>query len=365
MEKKISVCLIAQFPPPIHGLSKAVQMLWDSKLNGKFNFEKINITNNFGFIQNLIRVIVSKSDIFYLTISSSKWGNLRDLFLLGIVLLKRKKIVLHLHGSYYREMIEKDISKLQKFLNYYIVKKVSAVIVLSESLKYIFEGMIEDEKIYVVPNCVDDQFNPNEDTIEKKIETDKKTKRVLYLSNFIKSKGYRSVLELALLEKKDQYKCKNNVFIFEFAGKFYDEIERKYFFDFIKNNNLEDIVMYKGIVTGDNKKKILLESDIFVLLTNYPKEGQPISILEAMANGMYVVTTNHAGIPDFIQNYENGLIVDKNNINETDIYKKIKFLKKDEQCRIALNNYRSVQKKFRISLYITNIENIFKSIINN
>ena len=43
------ICFIAQFPPPMHGLSKAVETLYNSNLNsevdpyGEFEFEKVDI----------------------------------------------------------------------------------------------------------------------------------------------------------------------------------------------------------------------------------------------------------------------------------------------------------------------------------
>ena len=47
MSKK-KICFIAQFPPPMHGLSKAVETLYNSELNasvnsdGEFEFEKVD-----------------------------------------------------------------------------------------------------------------------------------------------------------------------------------------------------------------------------------------------------------------------------------------------------------------------------------
>ena len=49
--------------------------------------------------------------------------------------------------------------------------------------------------------------------------------------------------------------------------------------------------------------------DIFALLTKYPKEGQPISILEAMGNGMYVVSTDYSGIIDIIDKIPEDIIL--------------------------------------------------------
>ena len=44
MKKKVGI--IGQFPPPIHGLSKALDTLYNSYLNKEFDFTKIDITNN-------------------------------------------------------------------------------------------------------------------------------------------------------------------------------------------------------------------------------------------------------------------------------------------------------------------------------
>ena len=60
------ICFVAQFPPPMHGLSKAVETLYNSELNNKMNsnseleFEKVNITNNKQFLHNLIKISKSR-----------------------------------------------------------------------------------------------------------------------------------------------------------------------------------------------------------------------------------------------------------------------------------------------------------------
>ncbi len=85
------ICFIAQFPPPMHGLSKAVETLYNSNLNsevdshGEFEFEKVDITNNKNFVKNLLKISRSKADLFYFTISQTKGGNLRDLVIFKAV----------------------------------------------------------------------------------------------------------------------------------------------------------------------------------------------------------------------------------------------------------------------------------------
>ncbi len=54
------------------------------------------------------------------------------------------------------------------------------------------------------------------------------------------------------------------------------------------------------------------EADIFINTTNY--DNVPISVLEAMALGLPVVSTNVGGLPYLIQDGENGLLVEKNDV---------------------------------------------------
>ena len=351
------VCIIAQFPPPIHGLSKAVETLY-SKLNNKiYNFEKINITNNKLFPINVIKVIFSKSELYYLTISQSKWGNIRDLILLKIIALKRKKYVIHLHGGYFDKLLNNDISKAQKSMNYRLLRRAEKIIVLSDSLKKIFDNIVEDSKIQVISNCVDDFYLASADEIEKKIKKNNKIKKVLYLSNFIKEKGYPYVLEMALLEKKNYEKTGNRNFHFCFAGKFYSLKDKIEFENYIKVNELNDYIDYYGIVNGVKKKELLIDSDVFILLTSFHKEGQPISIIEALGNGNVVVSTNHAAIPDMIKDDYNGILVDKDCIDVQSLYERLLVINYSD---IIKNNYNEIPK-YKEDVYLKKMRACFDS----
>ena len=255
------ICFIAQFPPPMHGLSKAVETLYNSNLNfeidsqGEFEFEKVDITNNKNFIKNLLKISRSKADLFYFTISQTKGGNLRDLVIFKLLELQHKKCLIHLHGGYYRQLVDNDMAGWQRKANYKAIKKLSGAIVLSKSLKKIFEGMIDDDRIFVVENCVDDQYLLTDQEIEEKLKSleSKKVLHVLWLSNFIRSKGYPFVLEMAKAEKERVDAGGEKRFHFDFAGKFFEDSEKDYFKSYIKENGLEEYVTYHGIVGGEQK----------------------------------------------------------------------------------------------------------------
>lgn len=351
-----TICFIGQFPPPIHGLSKALDTLYNSNImNKEFILKKIDIKNNKLFLINLFKILFTKTDLFYFTISQSKGGNLRDLIILKLILLKHKKCLIHLHGGYYRTLVDNDLPNWQKKLNYKIIRKLDGAIVLGESLRYIFKDMIDDKKIFVVPNCIDDEFLMSDKEFKEKVNDidNKKIKEVLYLSNFIKTKGYYDVLELAKITKDNK-----KDYHFNFAGKFFNEEDKSEFLNFINKNELNDIVTYHGIVMGKEKQELLKKSDFFVLLTNYPNEGQPISILEAMGNGMIIITTNHAGIPDIVKDKINGIVVDKKNINVSDIFEKMTVKRE-----VIIKNREDIVNNYKQIHYENNMKEVMERII--
>lgn len=361
MSKK-KICFIAQFPPPIHGLSKAVETLYNADKDSSLIYEKINITNNKAFLSNLLRLIRSDADLYYFTISQTTGGNLRDLALLKILELKKKSCLVHLHGGYYRNLVENDMKIWQRKANYSAISKLSGAIVLSKSLKTIFLGMLDEDKIYVVENCVDDQYLLQDEYIQDKLIKQKTTsvKNVLWLSNFIRSKGYDIVLQLVKKEKERVSQGAPQKFYFHFAGKFFDEEERAYFENFIEQYSLSEYITYHGVVGGKKKNNLLSMCDIFMLPTRYPNEGQPISILEAMGNGMFIVTTDHAGIPDIVSN-ENGIVLKKDDSTD-DLYEQLCNYDINRFCSICEKNIFFAKEKYTQKRYTKKIEEIFLNI---
>ncbi len=361
MERK-KICFIAQFPPPIHGLSKAVDTLYNSELSEKYEFQKINITNNKKILKNLIRISKSDADLFYFTISQTKAGNVRDLLILKLLDLQNKKCLVHLHGGYYGSLIENDLNYFQRRANYKAISNLVGCIVLGNSLRNNFDKMIQHEKIYVVPNCVDNEYFMSNRDFEEKLSTlkNRTVKHVLYLSNFIKTKGYLKVLEIAKMEKERCDSGEKKKFHFDFAGKFFNKTDQKDFFKYIKKHELENYITYHGIVENDKKRELLKQCDIFILLTRYPNEGQPISILEAMASGMAVLSTDHAGIPDVIDSGVDGYLIslrDDRNLNKIfDIMLNLDYL------TLEKNGREKITKKYTQKQYIDNIDIVFEKV---
>ncbi|MFQ6071060.1 MAG: glycosyltransferase, partial [Candidatus Aminicenantales bacterium] len=81
--------------------------------------------------------------------------------------------------------------------------------------------------------------------------------------------------------------------------------------EYVKAENISDFVEFRGPVNGKEKAEILEAADIFVFPTYYEMEGHPWVIVEAMAAGLPVITTDQGCIKESVCDGENGFIVSK------------------------------------------------------
>jgi glycosyltransferase involved in cell wall biosynthesis len=83
---------------------------------------------------------------------------------------------------------------------------------------------------------------------------------------------------------------------------------------FVLSTGLEADVHLLGNLTNDDVKKHLRDADVFLLHSvtadNGDEEGLPVAILEAMAAGVPVVSTRHAGIPEAVRDGRTGFLVE-------------------------------------------------------
>ena len=323
--KKKRIFAIGPFPPPIHGMSLANKILHeglsvkndvhildtntvktfeDLKKQGTFTLHKIFRSTN-QILSGVLEILFCKKfDVVYITPSQNAVGYIKYVPFMWAAHVRRIPYVIHIHGGYFRTMYDETAGWKKKIINRSL-KNLSGAIVLGNSLKYMFEGLIPDEKIFVCENGVEEEIFATKEEIEEKIKRFKKddTLRVLYLSNLMRTKGILDLLEAIKIIKDNGKKVHLDV-----AGAIEPSIKNEaesYF------KELGDTVTYHGIVSGKKKKNLLLGNYIFCLPTYYNNEGQPISILEAMACGCAIVTTDHGGIKDIV-NKDYGIFVEKN-----------------------------------------------------
>lgn len=107
----------------------------------------------------------------------------------------------------------------------------------------------------------------------------------------------------------------------------------------VKALKLEDSVEFTGVLTKKEWHKKSEEYDVFINTTNI--DNTPVSVMEAMALGLPVVSTNVGGLPYLIKNDFDGILVAKN--NPIEMANAILKLVKQNDENIALNAQKKVQ----------------------
>jgi N-acetylglucosaminyldiphosphoundecaprenol N-acetyl-beta-D-mannosaminyltransferase len=188
-------------------------------------------------------------------------------------------------------------------------------------------------------------------SFDKKIEEQDLSQRVriLFLARMEKEKGIFELIEAFEHLHKE---FKHIELTIAGNGDAFEEVEKRI-------SNIKNIKLV-GHIEGDEKANIFKESDIYCL-PSY-SEGLPVSVLEAMAFGLPVVTTNVGGLKDFFQEEKMGYTAIPKDTE--DLIKKIKLL---------LLNYSKITKigEFNFNYakrYLTSnmvSKRLYKHIVNN
>lgn len=361
---KIKVLLIGPFPEPTTGVSLANQVVYEElSKNDDFKVSKLN-TSFSSFDEKLGAVSIKKlwfylklqiyfikvfsNDIIYITPGQTFFGVVKYALYVLAATLSRKQIIQHIHGNFLGKQYYL-LSGVKKKIFHYLMSKTDKGIVLSQSLRPNFEPFIESENIYELKNFVIDELFFEDEVIEQKNFTDL---RIVYLSNLMAEKGIFDLLEsLILLEQK------NIPYQARIAGNIAPENQEKAQKLFDQLNHTE----YIGVVGKAQKTDLFKWSNIFVLPTYYTMEGQPISILEAMASGNTVLTTPHAGIPDVFKNGINGFYVASQNPESIALQLEHIINHKDELVDIAAHNVKEARTSYRVKKFIHNLQEIIKA----
>lgn len=314
--------IIGQFPYPIKGISLSNITLYrglikrDCKVDyintesnienintdfGSFSFEKLNFIKNYLLVY---KVFFNKN--IYVTIGITFFGVLKyaPFILLGAVL--NKNLIVHLHSNYLLTEYQ-NLKGIKRKIFTFLLKRFNKGIVLSDGLKPNLIPFIKEENIYSIPNFVQEELLDKVEYNDK----DYSEIKMFFLSNLLEEKGINIFLKVIERLQKD-----NIFFKVKIAGAI------------VSSNPLPSLnklnnVQYLGVVQGLEKQNLLLWGNVFCLPTYFSMEGQPISIIEAMAFNNFIITTKHAGIPDICSD-ENALFCEKQ--SEDDLYLKIKQL---------------------------------------
>ena len=107
----------------------------------------------------------------------------------------------------------------------------------------------------------------------------------------------------------------------------------------INKYHLNESVEITGVLSKEEWHKKSENYDIFINTTNI--DNTPISVIEAMALGLPVVSTNVGGLPYLIQQNLDGVLVEKN--NPSAMTKEICKILEENKYSLAINARKKVE----------------------
>ncbi len=260
-------------------------------------------------------------------------------------LLTKKPKIFHLHGI--------DLNFFKRYhLNRFILKNTADlyISISTQMSKDLVELGIPESKIAYLPNAVDvNRFSPKKE---------KEENLILFVGRINPAKGVH-----ILIDSLQHIKKPLKLVIIGPVVK-----DREYFQDLlngsIKKINQEGThkITYLGPLNHQEIIQWYQKASILVLPSFF--EALPVVLLEALACGTPVVATRVGGIPDIVQDHENGLLVPPN--DPLKLADAIQYLIDNEEARtrIANEGRKSVVERFSLDAITKRLCSIYENMLD-
>lgn len=249
--------------------------------------------------------------------------------------------------------IDPDIDILRKKFN-----SAKKVITISDyNKKYLLNlvGQGFEEKLQVIRCGIDlNDFKYTE-------RADSNNITILFVGRLIEKKGTGFAIE-AFSKIANQY---DNVELRIIGdGPLLDELV-----DLINRFNLKERVHLIGSQSKSSVIEEMEKADIFFLPSvtaeNSDREGIPVSIIEAQATGLPVVSTLHSGIPEVVSEGESGFLVQE---KDTDaMAEKLRDLIQDRNLRVRMGKagYAHVNEHHNREMELEKLNNLIEKVFKD
>ncbi|MHB9024088.1 MAG: glycosyltransferase family 4 protein [Armatimonadota bacterium] len=209
------------------------------------------------------------------------------------------KFIAHAHGY---DVSERAFSNLENRLLYRRLNAMDGIVVVSQLTKQrlIQKAGVDPSLIHVVPCCVD---IPS--ALPTRAESD--MVRCLCVGRLVEKKG--PLFTLAAF--REAYRQDSRLRLELIGDGPLNVACQRY----CQRHNLQEVVTFHGTQPSAFVAQRLAQADIFLLhsqrASNGDEEGLPVAILEAMAYGLPVISTRHAGIPEAVEEGVTGYLTDE------------------------------------------------------
>lgn len=346
-----SILHISPSPHVKGGISSLIKEYLGSDLAKRHNIFLVASHVDGSKLAKLIRAIIGLLETFYYL--AVKSPDIVHIHIGDIISFKRKfyylklvnyfncKTIFHHHGGSLIEQYE-AISKKWKYRISRTLEEVDAVICLSGNWKKSILKIAPAANVQVITNGVN---------LPELFEKDSSIfVRLTFLGHIVEKKGIFDLLKIIKRLINNGFNVKLIIGGIGDIGRLNIELNQL---------SISDNVEFLGWLSEQDRDALLRQTDIFVL-PSYA-EAMPMSILEAMAFSIPVVSTLVGGIPELVSEGESGFLIKPGDLD--DMYRKITYLIEDEDLRRELG--RKGRELIRTSHNIQQITQKVNAIYNS
>jgi len=363
---RVPLLIIGPTPPPYHGVAMAIRTLLDSKLGESFEVSHLELADRRGighvnkpdvhdvmlfcrqWFQLLWLLIRRRPRIVYFVLSQSTIGVLRDSFFVWPAAIFGAKVVAHLHGAAFQDWYVRRWFPMRWYTRL-LMKTIARAIVLGESLRDQFQGLVPPERIAVVPNGI-----PDYGVGCVGMPRLRRRWQVLYLNTLNKMKGALVLLEAMALVLQQRTDVE-----FIFAGPWSHDEHRREAEASIAQRGIGSSITFAGQVSGEEKTALLHAADLFVF-PGIQQEGQPLVVLEAMAAGLPILFTNRGCLSETLCDGESGIEVPAG--DAAALADRIQWLlsRPDEMIRLGINARLRYEQEYTSERHLDRMMTVFE-----
>jgi glycosyltransferase involved in cell wall biosynthesis len=343
----VKLVIFAHTPPPFHGQSFMVKLMLDNfggdhrgkvaapadgiecfHVNARFSNDLANIGSfSMQKIFRLVKFCVEAiwcrfhygADIFYyIPAPPKRFAFYRDCFVMFLCRPFFRRVVFHWQASGLGEWLQCKACSWERWIARLLLGSPDLSMTLARSLSN-DAAYFQSKRTCVTPNGIVDpcpdfeelvcprrraRLTQRRELFNQTISSgDRQKYSVVFLAHCTRDKGLFDTLHaIALANQQLDAQMVPVSMHLTVAGAFLNEDERQEFESWRAAHR--DEVDYVGFLGAEAKAKLLRESDCLCFPTFYSAEAQPVSVIEAMAFGLTVVTSSWRGIPELLpENY--------------------------------------------------------------
>jgi len=202
----------------------------------------------------------------------------------------------------------------------------------------------------------------------RKLGKDKEI-RILISSSFREKKGIPYAVEVfgLIKQKNPELRLKLTV-IGNSGGSPAEELEKKKVLDMIKKYNLRDYVDMLGYQPYPVFLKELYKHHIFLhpsihASTGDTEGGAPVSIIEASASGMPILSTTHCDIPEIVIDGKSGYLVPERDVDV--LVERLEFLVFNPNIwgKMGVSGREHIEVNYDIKKQVQRLEEIYDKVL--